>query len=155
HFSARSNLERVVPHPSLIEAFNTIPRFATLTSALPRAAEALVVDGLAGAAPMALVGALHRARPERLWVLVAPGPDMAEHAAADLETLLGEGSVSLYPQRESLPYEAGETHVEIGGLRVEALESILAGRASILVTTARAIQELSPAVEALDELQLR
>jgi transcription-repair coupling factor (superfamily II helicase) len=48
-----------------------------------------------------------------------------------------------------------ETHVEIGGLRVEALESLLAGRASILVTTARAIQELSPAVAALDDLQLR
>ncbi|CAN5671285.1 transcription-repair coupling factor [soil metagenome] len=103
---------------------------------------------------MVLVGALHRARPERLWVLVASGPDEAEHAAADLEGVLGEGAVSLYPQRESLPYEAAETHVEIGGLRVEALEALLGGRASILVTTSRAIQELSPAVDALDDLQI-
>jgi transcription-repair coupling factor (superfamily II helicase) len=143
-----------VPHPILIEAFHTIPHFEALNSALPRAAESIVVEGLAGASPMVLVAALHRARPERLWVLVASSPDEAEHAAADLEAVLGEGSVSLYPQRESLPYEAAETHVEIGGLRVEALEALLAGRASILVTTLRAIQELSPAVEALDELQL-
>ncbi len=84
---------------------------------------------------MVLVAALHRARPERIWVIVASGPDEAEHAAADLEGVLGEGTVSLYPQRESLPYEAAETHLEIGGLRVEALEALLAGRASILVTT--------------------
>ena len=83
-----------------------------------------------------------------------PGPDEAEHATADLEALLGEGAVSLYPQRESLPYEAAETHVEIGGLRVEALEALLTGRAAILVTTARALQELSPAVAGLDDLQL-
>jgi transcription-repair coupling factor (superfamily II helicase) len=143
-----------VPHPILIEAFHTIPHFEALTSSLPRRAEAVVVDGLAGASPMVLLAALHRARPERLWVVIASGPDEAEHAAADLEGVLGEGATSLYPQRESLPYEAAETHVEVGGLRVEALEALLAGRASILVTTARAIQELSPAVEALDELQI-
>src|SRR5690606_6644814 len=60
----------------------------------------------------------------------------------------------LYPQRESLPYESAEPHVEIGGMRVEALEALLTGKASSLVTTQRAIQERSPAVDRLDELQL-
>src|SRR5690606_38722945 len=100
------------------------------------------------------VGGLHRARPERIWVLVASTPEAAEYAHADLEALLGEGTVSLFPQRESLPYELEETHVEIGGQRVEALEALLAGRAALLVTTARALQELSPAVRGLDALQL-
>jgi hypothetical protein len=38
-------------------------------------------------------------------VVVAPGPDAAEQTVADLESLLGEGTALLYPQRESLPYE--------------------------------------------------
>ncbi len=143
-----------MPHPLLIEAFRTVPQFPELAGSLPRAREATVLEELAGSSSVVLIGALHRARPERVWVLVTPGPDSAEHTAADLEALLGEGAVSLYPQRESLPYEAAETHIEIGGLRVEALEALLTGRVSILVTTARALQELSPAVTGLDELQL-
>jgi len=90
-----------------------------------------------------------------MWVAVTSGPDAAEHLVADLESLLGEGSALLYPQRESLAYESTEPHVEIGGLRVEALEALLRGSASILVTTQRAVQERSPAIDRLDELQLQ
>jgi transcription-repair coupling factor (superfamily II helicase) len=143
-----------VPHPLLIQAFQSLPEFPRIAEALPRAAGSLAVDGLAGSSPALLVASLHRARPERLWVVVAGDPEAADFAASDLEALLGEGAVSLYPQREALPYESTEPHVEIGGLRVEALEALLAGRASILVTTARALQELSPAVAGLDALQL-
>src|SRR5688572_14003150 len=103
---------------------------------------------------MALLAALHRARPERIWLVVADGPEDAEQAAADLESLLGEAPVFLYPQRESLPYEEGEPHLEIGGTRVEALEALLSGRATLLVTTPRAMQELSPAVDGLRDLRL-
>ena len=143
-----------MPHPLLIDSFQTVPAFRDLSAALPRAGEAVVAAGLAGAAPVVLIAALHRARRERIWVLVETGPEAAEQAAADLEALLGEGAVYLYPQRESLPYEEAEPHVEIGGTRVEALEALLSGRASLLVTTARAMQELAPAVEGLDDLRL-
>jgi transcription-repair coupling factor (superfamily II helicase) len=143
-----------VPHPLLIDSFQTVPAFRELADALPRAGEAVTAAGLAGSSPLVLAAALHRARRERLWVLVAARPEDAEQAAADLEALLGEGAVYLYPQRESLPYEEAEPHLEIGGARVEALEALLSGRASLLVTTARAMQELSPAVEGLDDLRL-
>jgi transcription-repair coupling factor (superfamily II helicase) len=143
-----------VPHSILIDAFRTVPAFDELAEALPRGSEAVSVTGLAGSSTQLLVAALHRSRPERLWVIVADSPDHAEQAASDLEAVLGEGSVSLYPQRESLPYEDAETHVEIGGMRVEALEAVLAGRASILVTTARALQERSPAIARLADLHL-
>jgi transcription-repair coupling factor (superfamily II helicase) len=143
-----------VPHPLLIESFQTVPAFRDLAAALPRAGESVVAAGLAGSAPLVLTAALHRARRERIWVLVAPRPEDAEQAAADLEALLGEGAVYLYPQRESLPYEEAEPHLEIGGARVEALEALLSGRAALLVTTARAMQELSPAVGGLDDLRL-
>ncbi|HEX5724312.1 MAG TPA: transcription-repair coupling factor [Longimicrobiaceae bacterium] len=143
-----------MPHPLLIDSFQTVPAFRALAGALPRAGESVLASGLAGSAPVLLVAALHRARRERIWVLVAPGPDLAEQAAADLEAVLGEDAVFLYPQRESLPYEEAEPHLEIGGTRVEALEALLSGRAQLLVTTARAVQELSPAVEGLDDLRL-
>ncbi len=97
---------------------------------------------------------LHRVRPERIWLVIAEAPEAAEQAAADLETVLGEGRIFLYPQRESLPYEEGEPHLEIGGMRVEALDALLAGRAAILVVTARALQELSPAVQGLNDLRV-
>ncbi len=143
-----------MPHPLLIEAFRSVPAFRELASGLPRAGESVLVEGLAGASPAVLVGALHRARPERIWLLVASTPDGAEQVSSDLEALLGEGAVQLYPQRESLPYEEGEPHVEIGGARVEALEALLGGRTALLVTTTRALQELSPAVEGLEDLRL-
>jgi transcription-repair coupling factor (superfamily II helicase) len=143
-----------LPHPLILDAFASVPAFGALAGALPRAGDEVAAAGLSGAAPAVLVGALHRARPERVWLLVADGPEDAEQAASDLEALLGEGAVHLYPQRESLPYEEGEPHVEIGGTRVEALEALLGGRAQLLVTTARAMQELSPAVAGLDELRL-
>lgn len=143
-----------MPHPALLSAFQTTSSFALLAGRLPRPGEAVVANGLIGSSPALLVGALHRARPERIWVVVTSGPDAAEHMMADLDSLLGDGVALVYPQRESLPYEEAETHVEIGGLRVEALEALLTGRASILVTTHRAIQERSLAVDRLQEIQI-
>ena len=143
-----------MPHPSLLQALQNTASFTALSRGLPKTGEAVVAAGLAGSSPAVLIGALHRERPERIWVAVAPTPEAAEHLIADLESVLGEDSALLYPQRESLPYESGEPHVEIGGLRVETLEALLTGRAPILVTTQRAVQERSPAVERLEELQI-
>jgi transcription-repair coupling factor (superfamily II helicase) len=143
-----------VAHPQLIEAFRSLPAFGDLQARLPAAGQELHLSGLAGSSPALMVAALHRARPERLWVVVGGGPDAAEQAQADLEAVLGEGEAVLFPQREALPYEEGEPHIEIGGLRVEALEAVLSGRAAVLVTTPRALQELSPSVPGLAGLRL-
>ncbi|HID24099.1 MAG TPA: hypothetical protein EYP14_17090, partial [Planctomycetaceae bacterium] len=62
----------------------------------------------------------------------------------DLELLLGEGIPFLFPQREARPYESSEPHLEIGALRVEAVEALLGGRTRLLVTTLRALQERAP-----------
>jgi transcription-repair coupling factor (superfamily II helicase) len=143
-----------VPHPLLIDSFQTVPAFRALAASLPRAGERALASGLSGSSVMVMLAALHRVRPERIWLLVAGGPEDADQAASDLEALLGEQEVFLYPQRESLPYEEGEPHLEIGGARVEALEALLSGRARLMVTTARAMQELSPAVDGLRDLRL-
>jgi transcription-repair coupling factor (superfamily II helicase) len=152
--SAATSAREGVVHPQLVESFRSMPTFRELRDRLPSPGQRLSLSGLAGAAPSLLVAALRRERPERLWVVVAPGPDAAEEVLADLLALLGEDEAVLFPQREALPYEQGEPHLEIGGLRVEALEAVLSGRTALLVTTPRALQELSPSIASLGELRL-
>jgi hypothetical protein len=76
-------------------------------------------------------------------VIVAANPADAEAVDADLRSIAGSDIVALFPQRETLPYEAAEHHFEVSGLRVETLEALFTGRARIIVTTARALQELA------------
>jgi transcription-repair coupling factor (superfamily II helicase) len=101
----------------------------------------VVATGLPGAAPAVLAAAI--AGPERRpLVLVADVPGEAEQLHADLESL-GAGAFYL-PQRETLPYEDSDPHVEISGQRVDTLAALLTGRARILVTTSRGMVERSP-----------
>ncbi len=112
-------------HP-ILDALETCPAFRTLKGRLPAAEERCVVGGAHGSARTALVAALHD-RTERVYVVVAASPTAAASAEADLEALLGAGEAYLYPQREHLPYESSEPHLEIGGLRVEAVEALFSG----------------------------
>jgi transcription-repair coupling factor (superfamily II helicase) len=138
----------------LLQVMREQPAFARLRKALPGPGEDLVVVGLAGSSLALLVAALSTVEAARVFVVVGRSPGDAEAMGADLEALLGPGTAALYPQRETLPYEAAEHHVEVSGLRVEALEALLAGRARVLVTTARALQERAEMPSGLAELRL-
>ena len=128
-------------HRALIDAMHRQPAYAKLRARLPAPAGVTTASGLDGASASLLAAALADALPQRIWIVVAHAPAEAEAVEADLHTLFDADRVVLFPQRETLPYEAAEHHVEVSGLRVEALEGLLAGRARILVTTARALQE--------------
>lgn len=143
-----------MPHRSLLDAFQETPSFRELSDGFPAAGASVVATGLTGSTPALLTAALRLESPQRIWVAITSGTDAAEQLVADIESLLGQGTALLYPQREALPYESTDVHVEIGGLRVEAIEALLTGRVSILVTTERAVQERSPAVSRLEELQM-
>ena len=107
-----------------------------------------------GSLPAAVIAALHRANPDRAFVALAETPQAAAAAEADLEAILERsGESHLYPQKEALPYEESEPHLEIGGMRVEAVEALFSGRAKVLVTTARALQERVPIPSRLAELR--
>ena len=85
---------------------------------------------------------------------MAESPRDAVGIEADLETLFdGFEQSHLYPQKEALPYEEAEPHLEVGGLRVEAVEALFSGRARILVTTPRALQERVPIPTRLTDLR--
>ncbi|HEY0809975.1 MAG TPA: hypothetical protein VGD49_07420, partial [Longimicrobiales bacterium] len=141
-------------HPQLIQAMLRQPQFPELLRKLPEPGQQLRVEGLPGSASALLISALADASPQRMWVVVTAGPNEADAAEADLQSILGENSVVLYPQRETLPYEAAEHHFEVSGLRVEALEALLAGRTRVLVTTARALQERAEIPTGLADLRL-
>ncbi|MEK9509428.1 transcription-repair coupling factor [Gemmatimonadota bacterium Y43] len=138
----------------ILDALESTPGFRDLSSRLPDPGHALTVTGAVGSAASAAVAALHRTHPERLIVAVLPDPPGAAAVEADLESLLGEGASALFPQREALPYESDEPHLEIGGLRVEAVEALFSGRVQVLVTTVRALQERIPVPEGIAELRL-
>lgn len=143
-----------MPLPFLIDRVRSARAFGELSRELPGAGASVRVAGVYGSLPALVLAGLHRERPERVWVAVADTPDAAEDLLADLEALLGEESAALFPQRESLPYEEGESHVEVGGRRVETLEALLTGRVRTLVTTLRALQERFQAPRSLDDLRL-
>jgi transcription-repair coupling factor (superfamily II helicase) len=145
---------------AILDALEGCPPFRALTARMPTPGQTLVIGDASGSARTALVAALHRAT-GRVLVVVAPDPAAAAAAEADLETLLGASPGSaggpasaLYPQREALPYESAEPHLEIGGLRVEAVEALFSGRARLFVTTLRALQERAPVPDHLARLRL-
>jgi transcription-repair coupling factor (superfamily II helicase) len=141
-------------HRALVDAMRTQPQFAEVLRLLPPPGRALGITGLPGSSPALLTAALADALPHRVWTVIAHSPQDAEAFEADLHSIAGEAAATLYPQRETLPYEAAEHHVEVSGLRVEALEALLAGRVRILVTTARALQELAEIPSELTDLRL-
>jgi len=99
------------------------------------------VSGITGSSSAVALAALHRRQPERILLAVTPDPNAAQALEADLDALLGDGVSHLFPQREGAPWERDERHVEIGGLRVEAVEALFSGRGRVMVTTIRALQE--------------
>lgn len=125
-------LDRFTAHFLAIESDSLIPAPGAVTC----------VSGLPGAAP-ALLAATMRRETGLCVVGIAPGPAAAEAMFADLEAI-GAGTRCRYlPQRETLPFENADPHVEISSRRADAFASLLAGRADLIITTARGLLERS------------
>ncbi|MBW3553154.1 MAG: transcription-repair coupling factor [Gemmatimonadetes bacterium] len=141
-------------HPRLLEALRRQPAYRAVKGSLPTPGSTSGVANLPGSSCALLIATLARDLEGRIWVVVAADPQEAEVVTSDLGALLDEGSAALYPQREALPFEAEEHHIEVSGQRVEALEALLAGRVRVLVTTARALQERERIPDELADLRL-
>ena len=141
-----------MPLPLLLERFAALPQFQSLRARTPRAGESLGVAGLAGSGDALLVAALADESPNRLHVVIADQVPEAERWLADLEAILGEGFVALYPSREG--FGEVEPHAEVAGERVETLERLTRGHVRVLVTTVRATQERTRLPQALADARL-
>ena len=139
------------PHPASAAIAGT-PAYRALRRALPGPGESLTVGGAAGSLPLAALAALVAQLPNRVWSLVTASPAETGQHLADLETLLGPDLAVHFPQEEDFAPGDDEDHVEIAGARVEAVESILSGRARVMVATRRALQELAPIPDDLADL---
>ena len=139
---------------AVLRALHSSPAVRTTSQALPLPGERHVLGGAIGSLETAVVAVLHLAHPERVFVAVAESPRDAISVESDMEALLdGDEESHLYPQKEALPYEESETQLEIGGLRVEAVEALFAGRTKVIVTTPRALQERAPIPARLADLR--
>lgn len=138
----------------ILEAFLSSGTIRALLQNLPEQNEVRVLGGAVGSSGVAALAALHHSLENRVLIALTPSPNEAAAIEADLESLLGPGFSFLYPQRETLPYEKKEPHLEVGGLRVEALEALFSGRTKLLVTTIRALQERGSVPSSLAELRL-
>ncbi|HEY4216164.1 MAG TPA: transcription-repair coupling factor [Gemmatimonadaceae bacterium] len=137
---------------ALLDALERQPSFNRLLNTLPAPGRELVLAGLPGSSDAALVAALVRRAVTRFFVIATEGVGDAERWLADLETLLPEVSVALYPARES--FGEAEPHLEVAGERVETLERLSRGELRVLLTTARALSEKTRMPAALRELRV-
>jgi len=135
-----------------VAAFAALPQVEELLRKLPAPRERVALAALAGSAGAVLVAALAERRPHGLVLVVTPSPTAAERWLADLNVLLPEDAVALYPQREALGED--EPHYEIAGERVETLERLNRGAVGVVVTTARATAERTLMPAALEAARL-
>jgi hypothetical protein len=140
-------------HPYLLDAMRRQPAFASVLRELPPPGGRLCIDNLAGSTPSLLVAALARESPNRVWVVVAPSPPQAEAVDADLQALLepatrrsSRSARRCRTRRPSTTSRSRPARGNAGGAG--------AGRARVLVTTARALQELADIPAGLAELRL-
>ena len=138
----------------IVTAFSSSEAVRAVHRILPGAGTAVTLGGCVGSSGVGALAALHESSENRVLVALASDPNEAASIEADLESLLGKGCSYLYPQRESLPYESAEPHLEVGGQRIEALEALFSGRTRLLVTTIRALQERGPVPSSLADLRL-
>jgi transcription-repair coupling factor (superfamily II helicase) len=137
---------------SLLDTLERLPAFQRIVNTLPSPGERLRVSGLPGSAGAAMLATAARRLPSRFFVVAADGVAEAERWLADLETLLAEVPVALYPPREG--FGEAEPHMEVAGERVETLERLSRGELRVLVTTARALAEKTRMPGALRDLRL-
>ncbi|MES2524253.1 MAG: transcription-repair coupling factor [Gemmatimonadota bacterium] len=133
--------------PRLLDALEALPAFSRITRDLPAAGASLRVGGLAGSSDAVFVAALARVLPQRLIVLVADQLSEAERWLADLNALVDDIPVALYPPREG--FGEVEPHAEVAGERVETLALLGQSGVRLLLTTARAVLERTPLPKAL------
>ena len=138
--------------PALLEAFQALPAFGQLTSALPPVNTRLHLSGLPGSSDALAVAGLSHVLPGRFFVVAAESVSGAERWLADLESLVDPGTVAFYPPREG--FGEAEPHAEVAGERVETLERIARGEIRVLLTTARALLEKTQLPRALEHTRL-
>ncbi len=137
---------------ALLDAIERLPTFQRTLNTLPPPRGSLVAGGLAGSSDAAMIATLVRALPTRFLVVACEGVADAERWLADLDTLVEDAPIALYPAREG--FGEAEPHLEVAGERVETLERLTRGELRVLLTTSRALLEKTRMPRALRDLRV-
>jgi transcription-repair coupling factor (superfamily II helicase) len=104
-----------------------------------------LVSGIGASMKTAFLAAMFQEKPEHT-LLITHSPLQAVRLVEDLESILGEGRIFLYPTEELLPHEQVRPNWDLVGKRLSALRAMMASEPAIIVAPGRAIVErvLSP-----------
>ncbi len=138
----------------ILDALPTCTEFKDFCSQFPAQIKQTTVDHMQGSFATSFGIALNKHLSNQVLVFVVSSPSKALEIEADLETLVGRESFAVYPQREQLPQVGRDSDHQITGLQIESLEAILTGKARLLVTTIRALQERTLVPNSVDNLQV-
>ena len=105
--------------PTLIDAIGSLPAFARVLNTVPAPGQRLTIGGLAGSSDAVCLAALAQRLQTRFFVVVAEGVPQAERWLADLQAVLDETPVALYPPREG--FGEAEPHGREHVVRAEHL----------------------------------
>ena len=120
--------------------FERLAKRAGLPAVLSRPGAVVRLPSMPRSAAAALAVALETLYRHGPIVVIADSPERADATLDDLNEL-GADAARCFPQRETLPFEDADPHVEIAAQRVDALAALLGGRGRVFVTTARALVE--------------
>ena len=67
-------------------------------------------------------------------LVVCSDSDRAENLRDDLEKILDDEHVGLFPGQNASPYDSRSPHLDVVGLRVEALDLLTRGEPGVIVT---------------------
>ncbi len=136
------------------ERFRASASYRALRRALEQGTRRARATNLAGSSRAVLAAALAEDLGAPVVALAATA-ERAESFHADLEALLGEERVGLYPPWETLPYEERAPRREVVGQRLEFLAGLLDRRTAIGATSVRAMIQRIPSAAALASRLLR
>ena len=104
----------------------------------------LLVSGVSGSAKSFLAAALHGRQSSSL-LYITPSSQLAEQAWNDLQTLLPQESVLLFPARENPLYGIAASSPELIAERQKTLFALSSGQRCLVVTSIDALQYQLPA----------
>ena len=141
----------------LNDIYSSSKLVADLTGLISDRGQRLHIDGISGSMSAAVIAATANARPSTSHLIIAPSKEDAFYLSNDLEALLGDGRVLLFPTSYRKAYHYGDESVENANLvmRTEVLKELSSNHPKVVVSYADALSEKVVAPPTLGRNTLR
>ena len=137
----------------LIEQFNRYNDIKKVISGLRNGLREQLVTNLTGSAKTILAGAVYK-ETKKTQLIVTNNLLQAQKVFEDIKSILGEEQVFLYPANELIASEIAVSSPELRSQRLIALNSLMANKASVIVTPVSGLVGYLPSPELWASYQL-